>query len=166
MAEDDMIDPEDLEEELEVGIDDDVDPVEVDPDELDEEDLADEPFVDIDDEFADADSVLDAEEEAEDTDGPVRRAVPTDDDDDDDMLAPDDVEADLDTILKDRLVAVDSSDDDDEDLEETDDRGDSADRLQPKRPDELMCPNCFLLVRKGAPACPIGDDGCPMFPAR
>ena len=85
----------------------------------------------------------------------------TDDDDDDDMIAPDDVEADLDTILKDRLVATDDSDEDDED--EPEDRSESADRLQPKRSDERLCPSCFLLVRNGAPNCPIGDDDCPLL---
>ena len=39
----------------------------------------------------------------------------------------------------------------------------SGDRLQPKRADEQLCPNCFLLVRASAPACPVGDDACPIF---
>ena len=64
-------------------------------------------------------------------------------------LAPDDVEADLDRILKDRLVTVE--DEEDEDEEEPDERGDPGDRLQPKRADEQLCPNCFLLVRANAP---------------
>ena len=160
MAEDDeMTDPEDLE--LEIEPEDDADPVEIDPDDLDDEDLVDEPFVDLEDEFADPDVALDADEDTEDTDGPVRRAVVSDDDDDDDMIAPDDVEADLDTILKDRLVSAD--DGGDEDDEEPEDRSEAADRLQPKRPDERLCPSCFLLVRKGAPTCPVGDDDCPLF---
>ncbi len=142
-----------------------VDP-DIDPDEPDEEELAaDGEFVVIDDEFADtaaADADADEDEEADDdTDGPVRRAV-TDDDDDDDMLAPDDVEADLDTILKDRLVAAEDSEDDDD---EPEDRGEAADRLQPKRSDERLCPSCFLLIRNGAPSCPIGDDDCPLIPS-
>ncbi|MEZ5250976.1 MAG: hypothetical protein R2713_17710 [Ilumatobacteraceae bacterium] len=77
------------------------------------------------------------------------------------MLAPDDVEADLDTILKDRLVAAEEEGNEDE--EEPEERGEQADRLQPKRADEQLCPNCFLLVRQNAPMCPVGDDDCPLF---
>src|SRR6478736_8614886 len=102
----------------------------------------------------------------EDLDGPTRRSVAAaataeDDDDDDDMLAPDDVEADLDTILKDRLVAADDEGNDDD--EEPEDRTETGDRLQPKRADEQLCPSCFLLVRQSAPGCPVGDDECPLF---
>ena len=81
-------------------------------------------------------------------------------DDDDDMLVADDVEADLDTILKDKLA---SEDEDDAEEEEPEERGESADRLQPKRADEQLCMTCFLLVRQGAPMCPVGDDSCPIF---
>jgi hypothetical protein len=94
--------------------------------------------------------------------GPVRRSIASEDeDDDDDMIAPDDVEADLDTILKDRLVAAE--DEVNEDEEEVEERGEAADRLQPKRADEQLCSRCFLLVRQTAPACPVGDDDCPVF---
>lgn len=161
MADDEMIDPEDdlvddaAEDEAEVE-------AEIDPDELDEEALeADEEFGVIDDEFAETADV-DEDEAEEDTDGPVRRAVTSDDDDDDDILAPDDVEADLDTILKDRLVTTEEAEDEDE---EPEDRSEAADRLQPKRSDEQLCPSCFLLVRNGAPSCPIGDDDCPLIPS-
>jgi hypothetical protein len=153
--EDEIIEPEDLD--LAPELDDAVDVLEVDPDELDEEDLVDEPFGDLDDEFAD----VEVEEDEAETDGPVRRTVVSDDDDDDDMIAPDDVEADLDAILKDRLVSAEESEDEDED--EPEDRSDPGDRLQPKRADERLCPSCFLLVRNGAPICPIGDDDCPLF---
>ena len=162
MADDEMIDPEDelvepAEEEAE-----EVD-AEIDPDDLDEEALeADEEFGAIDDEFAET-ADPEEDEAEEDTDGPVRRAVPAADDyDDDDILAPDDVEADLDTILKDRLVTTEESDDEDE---EPEDRSEAADRLQPKRSDERLCPSCFLLIRNGAPFCPIGDDDCPLIPS-
>jgi len=116
-----------------------------------------------DDDFVEADD----EETEEDDDaaaGPVRRSVTSEDEDeDDDMLAPDDVEADLDTILKDRLVATE--DEVNEDEEEPEDRAEAADRLQPKRADERLCPTCFLLVRQTAPVCPVGDDDCPLFSA-
>ena len=71
-------------------------------------------------------------------------------DEDEEMLSPDDVEADLDRILKDRLVTAEDEDDD-EDEDEPDERGDPGDRLQPKRADEQLCPNCFLLVRANGP---------------
>lgn len=163
MAEDDTIDPED--EALNTADADDSEEVgpDIDPDELNEEELeVDHEFVVIDDEFADTSEEDEDEEADEDTEGPVRRAVTTDEDEDEDMLAPDDVEADLDTILKDRLVAAEDIEDEDE---EPEDRGEAADRLQPKRSDERLCPSCFLLVRNGAPSCPIGDDDCPLIPS-
>ncbi|MBI4884227.1 MAG: hypothetical protein HY826_09255 [Actinobacteria bacterium] len=137
-----------------------LDPGELDEDALEEDVLVeDDDFVALDDEF----EVLEEDEEEEDdVDGPVRRSVTTDDEDDDDETpAPDDVEADLDTILKDRLVATDDEDEGEE--EGPEERGESADRIQPKRADEKLCPACFLLVRQGAPVCPVGDDECPLF---
>ena len=131
---------------------------------LDEEALVeDDEFGEIDDPFdADADVDVEEEDEAE-TEGPVRKSVSAEeDDDDDDIIAPDDVEADLDTILKDRLVAADDEGGEDEE-EEPEDRSESSDRLQPKRADEQLCPSCFLLVRNSAPICPVGDDECPLF---
>ena len=99
-------------------------------------------------------------------DGPTtrtkRRAGEEEEDEDDELLSPDDVEADLDRILKDRLVTAEEEEDDDEE-EEPDERGEQGDRLQPKRADEQLCPNCFLLVRSNAPGCPVGDDACPIF---
>ena len=158
MADDDDVMPESEDfEEVEEDVD-------IDPAELDEEDLEaevleeDDDFVALDDDFV----AVEEDEEEDDTSGPVRRVVTgEDEDEDEDMLAPDDVEADLDTILKDRMVAAE--DDDDEDEEEPEDRGETGDRLQPKRADEQLCPSCFLLVRQGAPGCPIGDDECPIF---
>jgi hypothetical protein len=44
-----------------------------------------------------------------------------------------------------------------------DDKTDGFERLQPKRPDENQCTQCFLLVRKSAPGCPVEDDACPLF---
>lgn len=163
MADDDTLDPED--EIIEEAGDEEAAVADVDPDELDEEELEveEDEFGGLDDEFAEP-AEDDAEEE--DSDGPARKSVPAaEDDDDDDMLAPDDVEADLDTILKDRLVAADEDGDDDDD-DEPEDKGEAADRLQPKRSDEQLCSNCFLLVRNSAPTCPIGDDDCPILAAR
>ncbi len=91
----------------------------------------------------------------------TKRRAEEEEDDDEELLSPDDVEADLDRILKDRLVTAEDEDEDED--EEPDERGEAADRLQPKRADEQLCPNCFLLVRASAPGCPVGDDNCPIF---
>jgi hypothetical protein len=158
MADDEITEPDE-----EFEVDEEADIVEIDPEELDEDEL-DEDVLVADDVFADDDDILVVEEEDEedDTSGPVRRSVTAeDDDDDDDIVAPDDVEADLDTILKDRLVA--EQDEDENEEEEPEEKGEAADRLQPKRADERLCPSCFLLVRQGAPGCPVGDDDCPLF---
>ncbi len=158
---DDDVMPESVDDFEETEEVDELDPAEIDPGELDEEDLDDEALEDEDFVALDDDFVADEEEEEDDTSGPVRRVVSgEEEDEDEEMLAPDDVEADLDTILKDRMVAADDEDDEDDEPEE---RGEAADRLQPKRADEQLCPSCFLLVRQGAPGCPVGDDDCPLF---
>ena len=164
MADDDeeVIGPDEFEEESE-----DEEPAELTDEDLDEAALVeDDEFGEIDDPFdADADADVDEEDEVE-AEGPVRKSVSAEeDDDDDDIIAPDDVEADLDTILKDRLVAAEDDGAEDEE-DEPEDRSESSDRLQPKRPDERLCPSCFLLVRNSAPICPVGDDECPLFSKR
>ena len=154
---DEMIAPDEFEETVED------EEVELDP-ELDE-DALEEDVLEEDDEFGALDDEFVSPDEEEEEDdaaaGPVRRSVSEDEDEDDELLAPDDVEADLDTILKDRMVAAD--DEDDEEEEPEDRSGEASDRLQPKRADERLCPSCFLLVRQGAPVCPVGDDDCPLF---
>ena len=83
------------------------------------------------------------------------------------MLGEDDIESDLAKIL-DAAVKGRSEDDEEEAEEEEEDiqaSNDPESVIQPKRPDERMCTQCFLLVRKGAPMCPIGDDACPLFPS-
>jgi hypothetical protein len=162
---DELEDGDEFEEEL--------DEAEIDPDELDEDELeeADE-FEDEDDEFTEDSDESESDEAEEEAETPSsRRTTATttttaeDEDEDDDLLTPDDVEADLDTILKDRLVsAEEAADEDDEEADLADDpRTDPGDRLQPKRADELLCNHCFLLVRTRAPGCPMGDDACPIF---
>ena len=104
------------------------------------------------------------EEEEEEEEAPRRpAAAPEEEEDDDEIVDPDDVEADLDTILKDRLVSAEDTPDEDEEEAEPEERGESGDRLQPKRADEQLCPSCFLLVRRTAPSCPMGDEDCPLF---
>ena len=150
MAKDD-IDPEDI----------DVD-IDIEGDELDIlEDLSDDPLL------VDEDDVLDDDDgDDEDAVGAtvVRKAGDDDDDDDDDMVAPDDVEEDLASILKDRLASEDLPAEEDEVIETEDRNADDA--LQPKKADEVQCTNCFLLVRNSAPSCPMGDDTCPLFPSK
>jgi hypothetical protein len=134
-----------------------------DADDLDDE----EAFEDLDEDETVEEDEDDEEEEDEDdevvTARAKRRAGEEEEDEDDELLSPDDVEADLDRILKDRLVTADEDEDEDEEEEEPEDRADGGDRLQPKRADEQLCPQCFLLVRASAPACPVGDDACPIF---
>ncbi|HMV74460.1 MAG TPA: DUF4193 family protein, partial [Microthrixaceae bacterium] len=82
---------------------------------------------------------------------------------DDEDVDPDDVEADLDTILKDRIAAGADEDDEDE-LEEP--GTESTERVAAKTADEFTCPTCFLIVhprqfgRSGALSCPEGYDPC------
>ncbi|MEP7203534.1 MAG: hypothetical protein ABI894_13040 [Ilumatobacteraceae bacterium] len=150
--------------EFEEETEEDGEPAELTDEDLDEEALVeDDEFGEIEDPFdADAETDVEGEDDAA-TEGPVRKSVTAEDEDeDDDIIAPDDVEADLDTILKDRLVAADDEGGEDEE-DEPEDRSESSDRLQPKRADEQLCPSCFLLVRNSAPICPVGDDECPLF---
>ena len=102
-----------------------------------------------------------AEEEEDEVVPVARRAA--EDEDDEDLTTPDDVEADLDTILKDRLVAAEDQPNEDDEEQEVEDRSTDGDALQPRRADEEMCTSCFLLVRRAAPNCPVGDDDCPIF---
>ena len=112
----------------------------------------------------DEDALLDEDDEDDDESmgATIVRKPGDDDDDDDDMVAPDDVEEDLSQILKDRLASEDLPAEEDE-VPDTEERSTGDDELQPKRPDELLCSSCFVLVRKNAPMCPIGDDACPVF---
>ena len=146
MSDEEMMDDDFEGEELEEDIDD------IDPDDLEEE---------IEDLEGDLEGD-DSEVADEDASKPMQRPGADDDDEDEDLTTADDVEADLDAILKDRMVAAEEVPAEEEEL---DDRGDSSDRLQPKRPDETLCSSCFLLVRESAPQCPVGDDSCPLFPS-
>lgn len=158
MSDDEILEGEGMEEELIVP--------ELEADELDEE------GIDIEDDFAgdvlESDEVID---EAEDVDAAApesvaRKAGAEDDDDDEDLRTEDDVEADLDAILREKLTAADETPlEDDEEEVVVDDKTDGMERLQPRRPDEIQCTQCFLLVRKTAPGCPVEDDACPLFVA-
>lgn len=99
---------------------------------------------------------------------PKARKKRDEDEDDEDEADPDDVEADLDKILKDR-IAANEDEDEDEELEEQAPRtvGETADGVQPKKANEFMCTGCFLLVNAaqfGPPGhleCPVGEAVCP-----
>jgi hypothetical protein len=129
------------------------DPDVVDLEALEDDDILEDDALD-DDLDDDVDVVVDVVEEEE--EGAVEAvATPAADDDDDDdededVLDPDDVEAGLDVILKDRLVAVDEDDEDDEEeTPDTDDRGDGLTKVLLKRPGEFVCQSCFLLKHPG-----------------
>jgi hypothetical protein len=153
-ADDEMIDEEDLDEDgfLEEG-EEDIDLL--DDEEIDEDEIEE----DLDDEVGE-DEIGDDELDEATTSVRAKRGS---EDDDEDLTTADDVEADLAHILDERLRERSEVDEDDEEEEEPPSAVDPETSIQPKRPDEKMCPQCFLLVRKGAPVCPVGDDTCPLF---
>ncbi len=119
-------------------------------DELVDDDLIAEDGLALPDEDDDADVVVVEEEEDEAVAIPeVGAKVATkagDESDEDDEEEPDDedVEASLDTILKERLVVEEVEDD--EDTPEPEDRtGDGVERVLPKQPGEFVCRSCFLV---------------------
>ena len=160
MADDDVIDDE-FEEDLEGDLD---------ADDLDEEDLEDEVIVDeegdlpVDEDFEEPEVVI------EPAPAPRAKKKPAGDEaveDDEDVVDPDDVEADLEQILRDRIAAADDEEDEDE-VEVVDPRAAEApDGVTPKKANEFVCTGCFLLVNRGqfGPAdkmvCPVGEADCP-----
>jgi hypothetical protein len=141
-----------------------------DDDELVDEDLVDEVVVD---EELDEDEELDGDIEElpiddDEVEAEVVVVVDEEEDEDEDELNPDDVEADLDTILKDRIAAGD--DEEDEEDEVDDGSPESGERVAAKGADEFTCPTCFLIVhprqfgRPGALSCPEGYDPCGAIP--
>ncbi len=166
MSEDDAIGGEDLDPTILGGVE--IDPEDIDPEaidiEIEEGVFGDEPEDVLVDEL---ELEVVVEEEDPDVLPPgivVKKVAGDEDDDDNDLRTEDDVEADLDAILRQKLVAADDiPPNDDEEDTVVDDKTDGFERLQPKRPDENQCAQCFLLVRKSAPGCPVEDDACPLF---
>jgi Domain of unknown function (DUF4193) len=127
--------------------------IEGDLDELgDDDDLIEEDVLVIADEDDDADAIAAVVEEVEvdvpvvDPKAPTKSGAATDEEEADDEEEPDDedVEASLDTILKERLVVEEVEDD--EDTPEPEDRsGDGVERVLPKQPGEFVCRSCFLV---------------------
>ncbi len=170
MADDDVIDDVDeFDEDLEVDLDEDaLDEDALDEDALEEGALGED---DLDDELVTGDDVaLVVEEEEEAEPAPRNRKKGSGDDEveeDEEVVDPDDVEADLDTILKDRIAAADDEEDEEE-VEAPDPRGpETPDGVTPKKANEFTCTGCFLLVNRGqfGPAdhltCPVGESDCP-----
>jgi len=143
MSDDEIIDTEDLDPAMLIEVDPDAEVLDADSIGLEGDD---ESF-----ELTDDLAVEDTLEEVEDPDA--------------DLRTEDDVEADLDSILKEKLTAADDTplEDEEEDGVVVDDKTDGMERLQPRRPDEKQCAQCFLLVRNSAPGCPVEDDACPLF---
>ncbi|MGP0109970.1 MAG: DUF4193 family protein [Acidimicrobiales bacterium] len=102
---------------------------------------------DDDDDDADV-AVAVVEEELVDIDPkvPTKAAAAGEEAEEEEEEEPDDedVEASLDTILKERLVVEEVEDD--EDAPEPEDRsGDGVERVLPKQPGEFVCRSCFLV---------------------
>lgn len=107
------------------------------------------------------------EEEKDDEDDSPPAPKSDTDDEEDDEADPDDVEADLDTILKDRIASGDDEDEEDEEEVAPPPTDVTGERVAPKREDEWTCEGCFLIVsarqfgRRSDPRCPSGEDPCP-----
>src|SRR5580698_708215 len=127
--------------------------IEGDLDELVDDDLIAEDGLAIPDDDDDADVVVVEEDEDEVVDIPevgakvaAKPATAGEEAEDEDEEEPDDedVEASLDTILKERLVVEEVEDD--EDTPEPEDRtADGVERVLPKQPGEFVCRSCFLV---------------------
>ena len=143
MADDDAADefdeadvPEELDEDLDEELDEELD-----------EDLG----GGLEEDLVDEETLATGEDEDEgEEDGEARPARPAATDDDEDEVDPDDVEADLDTILKDRIAANDDEEDEDEEeaapTGRASDTGDEAGgRVAPRKAGEFVCSSCFLV---------------------
>ena len=163
MSDDEIIDAEDLDPAMLIEVDPDAEVLDADSIGIE----GDEDSFGLADDLADDLAVIDESEDPDAipvaTDAAAKKSG-DDDDDDDDLRTEDDVEADLDSILKEKLTAADDTPlEDEEDGVVVDDKTDGMERLQPRRPDETQYAQCFLLVRNSAPGCPVEDDACPLF---
>ena len=159
------------------GVDsDDLENLDVDPDALDED--GDESGEDAGDEALSGEEVETDAAEGEETPGTDEERLNLDDDEDEkpkrrakteedenEFASADDEEADLATILNEKLRSgEDLPPEDEAEVVDTEDNTDGTVLLQPRRPDEEHCQQCYLLVRKSAPKCPEDHDLCPLFP--
>ena len=168
---DDSDTPESMDEPELEGVDpDDLAGLDVDPDDLDED--ADTDEAEHDDAAGDGDkapagkaAAADEERLNLDDDDEVKPRKRKTEEDENEFASADDEEADLATILQEKLRSGDDLPPDEEgDVVDLEDVTDGTPLLQPRRPDEEHCQQCFLLVRKSAPKCPVDHDLCPLFP--
>ena len=122
---------------------------------------------DDDDHLADDDDDLEEDDEEEAPERSAKRP-PQAEGEFDDEVDPDNLEADLNTILRDRIAAGDDVEDDEEAGEvETGQPAELLGSVTPRRDDEWLCEGCFLLVSKSQlgsrtePRCPSGEEICP-----
>lgn len=151
--EDDAVDVIDDGDALPVDIDEDLDAEDLDEDLVVDDALDEDALVGEEVLVEDAAAVVeeDEDDDAAATDRPTRTTAAAGDDDED-TPDPDDVEADLDTILKDRIAAGDDEDDEEEEekpgrvTKGTDDDGtDGGSRVAPRKAGEFVCSSCFLV---------------------
>lgn len=118
---------------------------------------------------AEVDEEEDKEEEAAAAEAPERapKRPATSDGEFEDEVDPDNLEDDLNTILRDRIAAGDDADADDADETDTGQPAELLGAVTPRRDDEWLCEGCFLLVSKSQlgsrkdPRCPSGEEICP-----
>ena len=163
----DVVSEEDVDTDLDEEIDEDIDE-DIDADDLDDDIDPDLPEVLDDDLTADATETATEDDDEDDEDEvPRARTRPGSDDDEDDDVNPDDIEADLDSILKDKIASGDDDDEDEEDEEEAAQAKSASEKVNAKAADEFTCNTCFLIVhprqfgRLGSLSCPEGYDPCP-----
>ncbi len=156
MADDDNLLDLDIEEEDAPAFDPEFD------EELEED--SDDPLVDDDDD----DDEIEEDDEAAPPKPSAAKRPPQAEGEFDDEVDPDNLEADLNTILRDRLVASDDIENEEETGEaETGQPAELLGSVTPRRDDEWLCEGCFLLVSKSqlgsrkAPRCPSGEEICP-----
>ena len=133
-------------------VEEEIDEIDADPDLIDEE-MGEEIEIDL-----EGDDLTDDDDENREIPAGARPASDDDDEDEDD----DEVEADLDTILKERMSSADDDDDEDDDDE---DEGvittAEGDRIPSKQEDEILCEGCFLLVKESQYDMRDGIASCP-----
>lgn len=123
---------------------------------------------DDDDHLAEDDDDLEEEDEEKAPERSAKRPAQATEGEFDDEVDPDNLEADLNTILRDRIAAGDDTEDDEEAGEvETGQPAELLGSVTPRRDDEWLCEGCFLLVSKSQlgsrtePRCPSGEEICP-----
>jgi hypothetical protein len=133
----DDLDDDDLDEDIDEEVLDDDEDDELDPDAVEDIEVVEADEVDVD--------VVEPDVEPAGVVAPAKGRADDDDEEEDDELDPDDVEADLDTILKDRIAAAaDEEDDEEAELGDPEVATDGT-KIPPRRPGEFVCQSCFLV---------------------